>query len=399
VLKFPDDVIETLKRKFQKNHKEWLKSGICCNVPESEQPGLWEAIEINLGIPTGREAIIQTDNVQVWINAWKSWQGTGQIQWTERCWQTLGAQRIPEKLLLNNPGDVVIAIGEEERWKNFINRFRLLIQCWPKLFKTLPRYYNVLANYSESDFQCLCEILSWLSKNPNSNFYIRQIPVTGVDSKWLESHKNIVADLVAVINDNSEKNFYKKCGLKPLPNLIRIRILDQKIRNKAGALYDISAPLEEIAILDISPAHVFIVENIQTGLAFSDLPDSVVIMGLGYGIDVLEAIQWIKNAKCLYWGDIDTHGFAILNRARSYIPKLDSILMNESILLKYRELWVEEKDQHAAAELPLLTEPEQKLYQSLKKNTFGQKVRLEQEKINWEEAWEVIRISHGAKGN
>jgi hypothetical protein len=391
MLKFPDDVKKILKRKFQRNHKEWLKSGIYFNTPEFEQFGLWETIEINLEIPTEKEAIKQTDVVQLWIKAWKLWQGGGQVKWAERNWQTLGVQKLPEKLLFNSPDDVVSTIGETERWRHFINRFRLLIQRWPKLIETLPRHYNVITNYSESDFLCLCETLSWLSKNPVSNLYIRQIPVTGVNSKWLESHKNIVADLIALINDNNEKNFYKQCGLKPLPKLIRIRILDQKIRNKAGNLCDISAPLEEIAVLDISPAYVFIAENIQTGLAFNDLPDSVVIMGLGYGTDVMETIQWIKNAKCFYWGDIDTHGFAILNRTRSYIPKLDSILMNESILLKYRELWVKEEDQHAAAELPLLTEPEQKLYQSLKKNTFGQKVRLEQEKINWEEAWGVIR--------
>ena len=398
-MKFPDDVKEALKRKFQKYHKEWLKSGLYCNVPEFELSGLWEPIEINLGIPTEKEAINQTDNVQIWINAWKSWQKGGQLKWIERCWHTLGTQRIPEKLLLYNPDDVINTIGETERWKSFIHRFRLLIQRWPKLFETLPRNYNILTDYSESDFQCLCEILSWLNKNPNSNLLIRQIPVIGVDSKWLESHRYLVADLVAVINGISDKNFYKQCGLKPLPYLIRIRILDQKIRNKVGGLYDISAPLEEIAILDISPTHVFIIENIQTGLAFNDLPDSVVIMGLGYGVDILERIQWIKSAKCFYWGDIDTHGFAILNRTRSYIPKLDSILMNETILLKYRELWVEEKDQNAAEELPLLTGSEQKLYQSLKDNLLGQKVRLEQERINWEEAWNVIKILSGAKGN
>ena len=38
-----------------------------------------------------------------------------------------------------------------------------------------------------------------------------------------------------------------------------------------------------------------------------------------------------------------------------------------------------------------MTVPEQKLYQSLTKNTFRQKIRLEQERINWEEAWDMIK--------
>ena len=32
---------------------------------------------------------------------------------------------------------------------------------------------------------------------------------------------------------------------------------------------------------------VFVVENLQTGLAFDDLPEAVVIMRLGYAVDVL----------------------------------------------------------------------------------------------------------------
>ena len=59
--------------------------------------------------------------------------------------------------------------------------------------------------------------------------------------------------------------------------------------------------------------------------------------------------------------------------------------MDEPTLLSHRELWGEEKDQHASTELPLLTDSEQKLFQALKSNTWGQQVRLEQERIRWDE--------------
>jgi len=42
-------------------------------------------------------------------------------------------------------------------------------------------------------------------------------------------------------------------------------------------------------------------------------------MRLGYAVDVLGQLPWLQEAQCIYWGDIDTHGFAILNRARTYI--------------------------------------------------------------------------------
>jgi len=234
-------------------------------------------------------------------------------------------------------------------------------------------------------------MLSWICANPGSGLYPRQIPVAGIDSKWLESHKGLVCDLVSAIQGTNERDFYKVCGLKPPPQLIRMRILDPEIRSRFRGLCDISAPWEEAANLDIKPTYVFIVENLQTGLAFEDLTGSVVIMALGYGVDILGHIPWLHNARCIYWGDIDTHGFAILNRARTYLPSLETALMDKPTLFAHQDLWVQEKEQSASAELSLLSNEEQELFLSLKNNVLGQQVRLEQERISWDAAWEAIQ--------
>jgi len=60
--------------------------------------------------------------------------------------------------------------------------------------------------------------------------------------------------------------------------------------------------------------------------------------------------------------------------------------MDEAALLDHRQLWVTEKAQAAPEELFNLTADEQKLYQALKRNAFGQSVRLEQERIRWDYA-------------
>ncbi len=38
-------------------------------------------------------------------------------------------------------------------------------------------------------------------------------------------------------------------------------------------------------------------------------------------------------------GDIDTYGFAMLDRLRSYHPHIRSLLMDEATLLQHRPLW------------------------------------------------------------
>ena len=385
-MKLPDDVRQVLIRRFQSKHREWLIG----EFVESPWP-----IEIALGIPTEQAALRQVDGVRAWVTAWQHWQGVGTLSWCERRWKALGVQRLPDKLTLHGPEDVAIWIGEATRWERAQSRYQALIAHWPVLAQQLPRYFDVLADYSDADFRRLAEMLAWISSNPNSDLYPRQIPIAGADSKWLESRKGLISDLVATLQGDpaGDRDFFRRCGLRPQPQLIRMRILDPKLRALLGGLGDISAPYEEVASIGIRPMHVFIVENLQTGLAFDELAGAVVIMRLGYAVDVLGRLPWLQQAQCIYWGDIDTHGFAILNRARTYIPSLKTVLMDESTLMSHRDLWVEEKDQHSSTELPLLTSAEQKLYQSIKGNACGQQVRLEQERIRWDVAWKAIQAS------
>lgn len=286
-------------------------------------------------------------------------------------------------------------ISESVRWERAQSRYQTLTARWPVLSLHLPRYFDVLADYSDADFRRLAEMLEWITNHPNSDLYPRQIPISGTDSKWLESRKGPISDLVATLQGDptGDRDFFRCCGLRPQPRLMRMRVLDPELRALLGGLSDISAPCEEVASIGIQPMHVFIVENLQTGLAFDDLADTVVIMRLGYAVDVLGRLPWLQQAQCIYWGDIDTHGFAILNRARTYIPRLKTVLMDEETLMSHRDLWVEEKDQHSSTELPLLTSSEQKLYQSIKGNACGQQVRLEQERVRWDVAWNAIQAS------
>jgi len=148
--------------------------------------------------------------------------------------------------------------------------------------------------------------------------------------------------------------------------------------------------MEQVSGLDLSVTRVFIVENLQTGLAFNELSGAIVIMRLGYAVDVLGQLPWLVNKQCFYWGDLDTHGLAILSRARGYLPELKSVMMDEHTLFSHQSLWGEEKDPHPAMKLPNLSDSEQLLYERLKQNRIGQNVRLEQERINWDFAWNAI---------
>ncbi len=384
-MKLPDDVRQLLVRRFQHKYRAWL-----LDEKSSEQ---WP-LEIKLGIPSTTRAQQQLEGVRVWISAWQSWEGAGQVIWRHRRWRTLGIQQLPEKLILQQADDVVLWIGELSRWRRAKQRFNQLATHWPVLQIYLPNYFAILADYDDVNFKRLIDMLDWIIAHPNSKLYPRQLPIAGVDSKWLEQRKTLINDLVATIqqNKNLDLDFFQRCGLKAPPHLIRIRVLDQNISHQLGGLADISAPITQLATLQITPTYVFIVENLQTGLAFNNIPNSVIFMRLGYHVDVLAQLPWVIRAKCFYWGDLDTHGFAILNRIRSYIPDIRSLLMDEQTLLHHQALWVEEKQPHTADYLPLLTKEEQAVYQAIKCNTWGQTIRLEQERIAWDYATRIIQF-------
>ena len=394
-MKFPPDVKNFVARKFQRNHQSWLKASVYDNKSDKDSNTSWP-MDISLNPPTEKQVLQQKEGVNLWLTAWKAWesrhskQSAVSLVWNKRNWRSLGTQNVPEKLVIKSPESAVLLIEKTDEWNRAALHYKILVQQWQVLNDVLAKHYRFLAECNEEDFLRLIETIKWIYNNPKSNLYPRQIPVAGVDSKWLGSHKGLVTELVAVIKGEDSNDFYKTCGLKPLPQLIRMRILDTQLRSITGGLCDISVPWEEAAELAIKPACIFIVENLQSGLAFNDLPCSLVIMGLGYNVESLGRLPWLCDARCIYWGDIDTHGFAILNRARKYIPELGSILMDKAVLLDYRDLWVKEEKPCAAVELPLLTNDEQELYTSLKTNKWGQNIRLEQERICWDTAWKVI---------
>ena len=52
------------------------------------------------------------------------------------------------------------------------------------------------------------------------------------------------------------------------------------------------------------------------------------IFGAGYGFETLGRTHWLAHCCLHYWGDIDTHGFAILDALRSRFGNVESLLMD-----------------------------------------------------------------------
>jgi hypothetical protein len=240
----------------------------------------------------------------------------------------------------------------------------------------------------EGDWHNILATYSWLDSEGNAGLYLRQIAVPGVDTKFIEQHKGLLADLLdARPNSSSDApstargDFAARYGFRGKPEYVRFRHLDPSART--AGFTELTVRAEELRSAPSGVRTVYVVENEITYLALPPARNALAILGSGYRVGgMVEHLPWLAETDLVYSGDIDTHGLAILNALRKRFPHARSILMDRPTLLAHREQWVTEPVP-ARAHLDHLTAAESELYQSLLDGEFGPSVRLEQERIQF----------------
>jgi len=337
-----------------------------------------------------------------WLRAWKqpAQHSSGRVVSRLRFRNSLfGEQEIPCTWLFDTPDAVAAELGEAARWQRAKQRFDRLASWVPMVEggsdavsglavpwrRVVSRRFDLLADMEDGEFELLLRVVDWLWKHPDSGTYLRELPVAGVDTKWAERRRRVITAWLWVLRGGAigSHNFYRVAGLRAPPDRLRMRLLDDGLRSLLGGLSDIEAPVTDVMRMSLPVRQVLIVENLVTGLACGDLTGTVVFMGRGYAIEALAALPWLAQVPVYYWGDIDTHGFAILSRLRRRLPHIRAVLMDEGTLHEHRELAVREPQPHLAQGLAHLAAEELRLFQSLRDD----RERLEQERIPWAWAW------------
>ncbi|QGN34424.1 Wadjet anti-phage system protein JetD domain-containing protein [Microlunatus sp. Gsoil 973] len=231
----------------------------------------------------------------------------------------------------------------------------------------------------------LLAAFDWLDAHRSSDRYLREIAAPGVDTKFAERHRAVLADLLGV--SRTSTGFLVGLGLRAKPEFVRLRFASSL--GLPAPLTELGVRADQLADLDLGPTRALVIENEITYLSVDVPADGVVIWGKGFDVDQVGKLSWLTDADVVYWGDLDTHGFAILDRLRAWLPQTRSILMDRETLLTHRDRWVVE-DRPATSQLTRLTANEADLYLSLVADAFGDRIRLEQERIDW--SWVEQRL-------
>ena len=355
--------------------------------------------------PTGRELLERFDEVRDWLRRLRQEsrdaRGYGYVvEFVSVNHRTLGPQLLPDRIVIPSRDDFLRLIDKESQYRQFQDDLQLVCRRQPRLVPFFEKKPGRLLEYGGKWPQLLA-VVDFFVNTPRPDRYLRELDISGVDSKFLEQHRKIVGELLDQVLPDTAVNrevtglrhhgFEQRYYLKYDEALIRFRFLDPVLRPLPG-MSDISLPVSRFCRLSRISSQVIITENKINGLSFPPCPGSLVVFGLGYGIGQLKDAQWLDKVTLWYWGDIDTHGFAILSRLRGIFPHCRSFLMDLATLQHDPRLWGrEDENQRYLDELGHLTPAEEALYNDLRANRYGTNIRLEQERISFALVRDTVR--------
>lgn len=337
--------------------------------------------------PTSADITHRFDEVRAWATA-LSTQNPLQLEWQETRHRVQGAQRLPSSASVRCVDDALDWLGKRREWNRFCALVAETRQARVELLAWLERRPLQALELADA-WTRLLAVVGWFIAHPRPGIYLRQVDLPGIHSKFVEAHRGVLTELLDLALPAGAVNpakagigqFAGRYGLLDKPMRIRFRVLDPELALLSGpACPDITLDADSFGRLQIDVQRVFITENETNFLAFPTMKKAIVVFGAGYGWDALARSRWLLDCPLLYWGDIDTHGFAILNQLRGQFAHVSSILMDRETLLTHEAHWgTEEKP--SQVDLPSLTVDERALYDDLRDNRIRKGLRLEQERI------------------
>lgn len=301
-----------------------------------------------------------------------------------------GTNTYPVEAWIDSPEDAIGLLGKRRDWERFLGIVASTRRRRPELLPWLSRRPLVALDQADA-WDSFLDLAGWLMAHPRPDCYLRQVDLPGIHTKFIEAHRGVLAELFdrvlpAEVVDPSFTGVYGFCaryGFRDKPERIRFRVLDSSLDPfHRGHRSDITLDVDSLAALSPTPRNLFITENETNFLAFPDVADSWILFGAGYGFSTLKRLSWADGCRIFYWGDIDTHGFAVLDELRGRFPAVQSFLMDRATLLAHQQFWGSELSP-CKRSLGRLTEAESSVYRDLQENRLGHHVRLEQERVSF----------------
>ena len=291
---------------------------------------------------------------------------------------TIGSNLLPAAAVFASAEDEIAFVGKSKDAMRFRGLAAELVDLDPAFRSwALRRPLRLLE--LDGDALTAARVALWLRDNPEPGVYVRQLSLPGVHTKFIESHRKIIDEMAAELQTRAPvpepvaedetlpegaaepgsllgqapartpaARFATRHGFLHPPELVRFRALDHGMP-LLGEARDLTVTAEAFSTLNLPVQRVIITENLVNFLALPEAPGTLALYGGGYGFSSLREAGWLRDCEVRYWGDLDTHGFRILDQLRAVHPHVVSVLMDEETLLAHRDVWGSEPAPSRAA--------------------------------------------------
>jgi len=342
----------------------------------------FQPIDLPIRGPGPRDLGERFDQVRAWHAGWSELPRGIRVVEVAVGGRLIGVNRLPGRVVVDTWTDLCAVLGVQRDVAGFECLLAETRERAPLIAEWMVEH-PLRALDVAGEWQRLVDTVLWIEREARPGSYLREIDVPGVDTKFVETHRRLLADLLdrqlpveRIHADLPRSDFAGRYGFRNRPEYVRVRLPP----GHAGPFTEIAVRLDELAGAPLDAATVVVIENEITYLAMPPRPGTAVLLGGGYAVGRLAPLRWLSDREVHYWGDIDTHGLAILDRLRASFPHVRSLLMDRATLLAHRSQWVREAQPTRAA-LPRLTDEEAHLYSELVEDVHGPSVRLEQERV------------------
>ncbi|GAB3539021.1 DUF3322 and DUF2220 domain-containing protein [Arthrobacter tecti] len=395
--------------------------------------------------PTAAQLRDQYPAAQAWAAELFGAVGDFSLETIELGRKTIGANSVPAAAVFERVEDEIAFTGKSKQAARVLALTVQLGVVEPALRRWAVKRPLELLRLEDAAVTA-GRVALWLFENPASGLFVRQLSLPGVHTKFVERHRQTVDEMVSVLSEHARPSelsrqedvrqpdveveteanadadadagkaitleqpssgpdqfgslgaaslrtpaarFAQRHGFMHPPELVRFRLLDENTPT-LGSARDITMTAAAFKTLRLPVRTVIVTENLVNFLALPHRPGTMALFGAGYGFSSIREAAWLHECEVLYWGDLDTHGYRILDQLRAVHPHVSSVLMDDATLLAHRDRWVSESSP-VRAELLRLNSAETSVYRSLCDDVHGPAVRLEQEVIRWD--WVLDRLA------
>ena len=293
----PGDVRAALGRK-------WASGALLTSFAADQD---WEPLVFRLRGPAASVIGERLGEVQGWAREWEQAAcGPLRVEYKKVGGRHVGANMIPCRAWIDGYDQAWALLGVAAEVGRFADLAEQTLASCPRVLGWLTRY-PMRALRLHDRWDRLLATVRWIDQRQLPGMYLRQVDVPGVDTKFIEQHRSVLAELLDLQLDQDRidpaaADFEGRYRFRGKPAYVRFRCAD------GSGFSELTVRTDEFTARPPGIRRAYVVENEITYLAFPCPADAVVIWGRGYAVSVLEPLAWLADTDVVYWGDIDTHG-------------------------------------------------------------------------------------------